>query len=100
MQGRYKLIRFQASIYNSNEFVCANYTCPYGWNPLPGPGVQPVQPPDQRINSTWLFDVFADPLEEHDLSAQRPDVVTSMIAALAAISARPGRSWAVSESKT
>jgi hypothetical protein len=55
--------------------------------------VQPVQPPDRRINSTWLFDVFADPLEEHDLSAQRPEVVTSMVAALAALSARPGCSW-------
>lgn len=37
-----------------------------------------TQPPDQRINSTWLFDVFADPLEEHDLSSQLPAVVDSM----------------------
>jgi hypothetical protein len=33
MRGSYKLIRFQASIYNNNEFVCANYTCPYGCEP-------------------------------------------------------------------
>jgi hypothetical protein len=39
-------------------------------NPLPGPGVQPRQAPDQRFNSTWLFDVFDDPTEEHDLSQQ------------------------------
>ena len=43
MQGKYKLVRFHGSIYNNNAFICVNYTCPYGWNPLPGPGVQPRQ---------------------------------------------------------
>ena len=44
---------------------------------------------------TWLFDVFADPLERHDLSQQpaHAAVVARMVAALERLSARPGCSW-------
>lgn len=52
MMGHYKIVRFHASIYFNTNYVCVNYSCPTGWNPLPGPGVQPMPPPDQRINST------------------------------------------------
>jgi arylsulfatase B/arylsulfatase I/J len=62
MEGKYKLVRFHASIYFNTKYICVNYSCPTGWNPLPAPSVQPTAPPDERINSTWLFDVFDDPL--------------------------------------
>lgn len=42
---------------------------------------------------TGLFDVYADPLEKLDLSEQLPEVVNSMVAALAKLSDRPGCSW-------
>lgn len=93
MEGKYKIVQFHASIYFNTEYTCVNYSCPTGWNPLPGPGVQPMPPPDQRINGTWLFDVFDDELEEHDLSGELPEVVTRMVNALAKLSARPGCSW-------
>ena len=93
MEGKYKIVRFHASIYFNTAYICANYSCPTGWNPLPAPGVQPIPPPDRRINGTWLFDVFADPLEKHDLSEELPEVVTRMTDALTKLSARPGCSW-------
>ena len=93
MEGKYKLVRFHASIYFNTKYTCVNYSCPTGWNPLPAPGVKPIPPPDRRINGTWLFDVFDDPLEEHDLSETLPDVVTRMVEALSRLSARPGCSW-------
>ena len=93
MEGKYKIVRFHASIYFNTNYICANYSCPTGWNPLPAPGVQPIPPPDRRINGTWLFDVFEDPLEKHDLSEALPEVVTRMTNALSKLSARPGCSW-------
>ena len=37
MQGRYKIIRFHATIYNNDKFVCANYTCAQQPHALPSP---------------------------------------------------------------
>ena len=37
MQGRYKIIRFHATIYNNDKFVCANYTCAPQPHALPSP---------------------------------------------------------------
>ena len=31
MEGKFKLVRFHAAIYNSNAYTCAKYSCPYGW---------------------------------------------------------------------
>jgi arylsulfatase A-like enzyme len=33
---------------------------------------------------TWLFDLRADPTEQHDLSAERPEKLAELLAALAA----------------
>ena len=40
MEGKYKIVRFHASIYFNTAYICANYSCPTGWNPLPAPGAQ------------------------------------------------------------
>lgn len=105
----YKLIRYFPSIYNHGQgAICTPFNCPLGWNPLPGRG-DPVPPPsaENATNTsapgidafldggTWLFDVFADPLEHHDLSqteAGKP-IVARMVAELAERSAMPGLSW-------
>jgi len=97
----YKLVRFKASIYNNNAYVCANFSCPYGWNPLPTSSLSgdPQQPDavagGHKFNGTWLFDVFADPLEHHDLSLdpKSAPIVARMVAALAARAARAGNAW-------
>ena len=105
----YKLIRFFPTIYNHGEgAICAAFNCPLGWNPLPGRG-PPVPPPsaENATNTsapgidafvdggTWLFNVYEDPLEHHDLSQTetgRP-IVARMIAALAKRAAMKGVSW-------
>ena len=77
--------------------------CPNGWVPAPSntrPTV-PIPPPDiscpgiaqgvpclfqndsaYLTGGTWLFDVEADPFEEHDLAAANPAVVAKLLAAL------------------
>jgi arylsulfatase A-like enzyme len=37
----------------------------------------------ERPKRTWLFDMNADPTEQHDLSAARPDKVSELSAILA-----------------
>jgi arylsulfatase B/arylsulfatase I/J len=105
----YKLIRFFPTIYDHGQgAVCETFNCPLGWSPLPGRG-DPVPPPsaENATNTsapgvdaflhggTWLFDVFADPLEHRDLSqtAEGKPIVARLVAALAARSALPGLSW-------
>lgn len=103
----YKLIRFFPTIYNHGQgATCTPFHCPLGWNPLHG---HPVPPPASenatntsapgidafKDGGTWLFDVFEDPLEHHDLSqtdAGKP-IVARMIAALSVRAAMKGVSW-------
>ena len=108
LEGPYKLIRYFPTIYDHGRYACADNDCALGWMPLPGRGEHPEPPPaaENRTNGTaataaalvdggtWLFNVFADPLEKTDLSQREPAVVTRMVAALAALAARPGCSWA------
>lgn len=91
LEGQYKIIRFHPTIYGAGKYLCTDTECPIGWTPLPGHGGS-IQPPAAENNTngsaalvtggTWLFDVFADPLEHHDLSAAMPEVVTRLTAAL------------------
>ena len=80
--------------------------CPSGWVTPPGSSLPAVfAPPEERNNTctstpcllpadspllaggTFLFDVVADPTEQHDLSAALPEVVASLLAALQAFNA-------------
>lgn len=91
--GKYKLIRQCPSSYvrygsktgHCNP-MCPNGHCPMGWNPLPGGGASATPPPQSENHhrsaltqgGTWLFDVFADPAEHKDLSAELPEVVAQL----------------------
>jgi len=85
--GRYKLIRYIPVIYHAHQYFCEDSECPTGWMPLPGHG-HPTPPPASENNTngtaalvtggTWLFDVQDDPLEQHELSAQMPDIVKKL----------------------
>eukprot|EP00937_MAST-01D_sp_MAST-1D-sp2_P003564 g3564.t1 len=103
----YKLVRYKPTVYNNNRYECVDFECSYGWNPLPGSGRHAVGPPAAEngtnasapgnalaAGGTWLFNVFDDPLEQHDLSQELPSVVARLARALAAYTARPGAGWA------
>jgi arylsulfatase A-like enzyme len=73
--------------------------CPLGWTPPPELGLPPLPPADVAAcdhgapciipaandyiaGGTWLFDVVADPLEQHDAAAEQPQIVATLLARL------------------
>ena len=74
--------------------------CPNGWTPPPESGLAPRPPPDGPgvachgvspcsfpnstliLGGTLLFDIEADPLEEHDVATANPAVVQQLLARL------------------
>lgn len=73
--------------------------CPTGWVPPPSSGRLPIPAPEAFAHCngqlpcnvtgtplgnglTMLFDIEADPYEQHDLAAQRPDIVAMLMAKL------------------
>jgi arylsulfatase B len=104
-RGPYKLIYGHTALrghtddctWSTNPKTGAgSLNCWNGWGvpkdrgePRPPPAMapRPGQPANSSLyawGATLLFDIEADPLEEHDLSADKPDVVTALTAALQA----------------
>lgn len=78
----------------SNETSMA--WCPSGWVPPPETGTAPRPPPEvlcpavpcvfpnttYETGGLWLFDIDADPTEQHDLSTRYPEVLSQLTARL------------------